>query len=401
VRPDPARVPVVRPAAPAATPDKPVALTHHARPKPPHAAVPPDLASALRPGHQVDVSAIPVHRGPEVAAEARTLGARAFARGGEVFLPADAGPLDTPRARGLLAHELVHAVQQRTLGTTLPAPDSPAGRALEAEAVAAEHAHAGPAAPAPLVHPSLTQVIGQAARTVGVQLAPLAPQTIEPPVPSPPSTSDSGRAPEPADEPARPAAAGRTIEEWTAPEPDRDEQPVEDRPAFDEASQDQAMSAQILQVINVERAASGLPSLTALDAPAMDLVRQTVTDQTPGRPAGPPAAAQTWAGTTAEHPTWPAAAALVLAGGTRTEPEPRQPPPATAPVPPPVAPVAEPPVAAPAPVATSAVPDETPIEVDRIDLEALAARLYDRLRSRIRMELLIDRERAGLLTDFR
>jgi hypothetical protein len=60
-------------------------------------------------------------------------------------------------------------------------------------------------------------------------------------------------------------------------------------------------------------------------------------------------------------------------------------------------PVATPP--APAPAATE--PDAAPIELDRLDLETLAARLYDRLRSRIRMELLIDRERAGLLTDFR
>jgi hypothetical protein len=34
-------------------------------------------------------------------------------------------------------------------------------------------------------------------------------------------------------------------------------------------------------------------------------------------------------------------------------------------------------------------------------MEELSARLYDRLRSKLRLELLIDRERAGLLTDFR
>ncbi|MCX2954580.1 eCIS core domain-containing protein [Lentzea sp. NEAU-D7] len=41
------------------------------------------------------------------------------------------------------------------------------------------------------------------------------------------------------------------------------------------------------------------------------------------------------------------------------------------------------------------------IPADQIDIEDLANHIYDQLRSRLRMELLIDRERAGLLTDFR
>jgi hypothetical protein len=36
-----------------------------------------------------------------------------------------------------------------------------------------------------------------------------------------------------------------------------------------------------------------------------------------------------------------------------------------------------------------------------IDLDELTLRLYDRIRSRLRLELLLDRERAGLLSDFR
>jgi hypothetical protein len=35
------------------------------------------------------------------------------------------------------------------------------------------------------------------------------------------------------------------------------------------------------------------------------------------------------------------------------------------------------------------------------ELDDLARQLYDRLRSRLRMELLVDRERAGLITDLR
>jgi predicted nucleic acid-binding protein len=38
---------------------------------------------------------------------------------------------------------------------------------------------------------------------------------------------------------------------------------------------------------------------------------------------------------------------------------------------------------------------------DPVELDELAVRLYGRLRSKLRFELLVDRERAGLLTDFR
>ena len=41
------------------------------------------------------------------------------------------------------------------------------------------------------------------------------------------------------------------------------------------------------------------------------------------------------------------------------------------------------------------------VVVDDIDLEELTAKLYDRIRSKLRLELLLDRERAGLLSDFR
>lgn len=109
---------------------------------PPIAAVPevapPALAEAVRREQGVDVSDVPIHRGPEATAAAQALGARALARDGEVLLPSEAGPLDRPVARGLLAHELTHAAQQRVLGAGLPAEDSAAGMALEAEAVAAE-----------------------------------------------------------------------------------------------------------------------------------------------------------------------------------------------------------------------------------------------------------------------
>ena len=140
------------PASAAARTPAPKALIHPRTPSrepasrpqepPPIAAVPevapPALAEAVRREQGVDVSDVPIHRGPEATAAAQALGARALARDGEVLLPSEAGPLDRPVARGLLAHELTHAAQQRVLGAGLPAEDSAAGMALEAEAVAAE-----------------------------------------------------------------------------------------------------------------------------------------------------------------------------------------------------------------------------------------------------------------------
>lgn len=46
-------------------------------------------------------------------------------------------------------------------------------------------------------------------------------------------------------------------------------------------------------------------------------------------------------------------------------------------------------------------PDTSTVDMNKIDMDELASRLYDRVRSRLRLELLVDRERAGLLTDFR
>ena len=109
--------------------------------------VPAELLDAVRWAQGVDVSDVPIRRDPEVADEARTLGARSFTRDAEVFLPPEHGSPQEPVARGLLAHELTHAAQQRALGSALPPEDSDAGRALEAQAVAAERWARGLSAP--------------------------------------------------------------------------------------------------------------------------------------------------------------------------------------------------------------------------------------------------------------
>jgi hypothetical protein len=50
---------------------------------------------------------------------------------------------------------------------------------------------------------------------------------------------------------------------------------------------------------------------------------------------------------------------------------------------------------------TTATPAHHHVDINDLDLEELSARLYSRLRSRLRLELLVDRERSGQLTDYR
>jgi hypothetical protein len=112
--------------------------------------VPDDLRTIIRDAYGHDVGDQLVQRGPEVTDEARRLGARAFARDGDVFVPIEEGPLDQAHAKSLLAHELTHLVQQRRRSAPLPADGSPEAQALEAEAQRAERFVRGdPGAPAP------------------------------------------------------------------------------------------------------------------------------------------------------------------------------------------------------------------------------------------------------------
>ncbi|MBI2910610.1 MAG: DUF4157 domain-containing protein [Chloroflexi bacterium] len=95
------------------------------------------------PGPSGDVR---VHAGPDAAAMAARLGARAFTSGREIWL----GPGESPTDARLMAHELAHVAQQadgRVAGQ--PGHVRPAGDALEreAEGVAAQ----GTGAPASLV----------------------------------------------------------------------------------------------------------------------------------------------------------------------------------------------------------------------------------------------------------
>ena len=91
-----------------------------------------------------DFSDVRVHTGGEAARLSRSLGARAFTTGADVFFGEGAGPGD----RGLLAHELTHVVQQRGVSGGGPLTVGPADDAYEAEAEATARAVSGGAAPA-------------------------------------------------------------------------------------------------------------------------------------------------------------------------------------------------------------------------------------------------------------
>lgn len=160
--------------------------------------VPGDLADSLRRAYGVDVSDILVSRGPRASQQARDLGARAFTRSGEVVLPPEAGPIERPQTRALLAHELTHAAQQRVLGPSLPTPDSAAGIALEQQARAVEQlvltppGYQPPAPPAPVPGTQVQRQTEEIATSLptGNAFDPFAllPQqpSAEPPAPPPP-----------------------------------------------------------------------------------------------------------------------------------------------------------------------------------------------------------------------
>jgi hypothetical protein len=67
-----------------------------------------------------------------------------------MFIPAEAGPLDSPDGKSIVAHELTHVAHQHWSGGVLPPEDTAEGRQLEAEAQTAERFFRGdPGAPPP------------------------------------------------------------------------------------------------------------------------------------------------------------------------------------------------------------------------------------------------------------
>ncbi|MEU7982222.1 DUF4157 domain-containing protein [Micromonospora sp. NPDC049081] len=364
-----------RPGPAPSTGQGPGSLAHRAGPPPTAVGdpelpeqVPAALVDGFRQRYGVDVAAVPVWRGAAATEVVQQAGARAATRGGEVLLPASAGPLDAPPARALLAHELAHVVQQRAFGATPPAESTGVGRDLEARALAAEHAFGDGGGPG-----------------VGGPLPPAAP-------------TPAGAAPTPAGAAgtwgitpgggltwqAKPGAGGVPPAALTGP------------PA--------ALTGPSVALTGPSAAAHPLQR-ASMDTPAtLDDLRALVRgeldqqqDQAADPPAGPPSDALR-----AEVAAATAAPAIDRSAGRiaevrdaveRLRAELRT--------------VADRGRVTAARLDQEAdrVPDRSPgrpVDLENPDdLEELAGRLYGRLRGRLRQELLVDRERSGRLTQFR
>ena len=269
------------------------------------------------------MSDVPVRRGRAVSRQAARLDAAAFSRDGAVYLPDAAGPLNQAAAGALLAHELTHVVQQRTLGSALPSEASPEGQALEEQALATQRWFLG-AADAP-----------GASGAVGAARA--APALVLP----------RGAAA------TRPARAPIMRHLQLAPAASASE-PAEVSPAFLPVNPAGEPGVQRQPAGPAAPSTAAGPASTEWHAGYPAPMLASVIEQTEGPAASDAAIAD--------------AHDRIAELGTR---------------------IAD-------------LADQRHIDPDDpVGLDELATKLYGRLRSKLRLELIVDRERAGLLTDFR
>lgn len=428
----------------------------------PAVAVPTELIQALRSAYGAEIGDVPVRSGPAARDEARAREARAYAADNEVVLGAEPG--DPTVRRALIAHELVHLVQQRDLGSALPDESSPAGRALEADAVAAEHAVLTGRPLPPLRHRALGGPPPGKVRALAgrVQRAPLThpdtttpstgtgpagdPATTSPSTPTAPGTPTASGTPTTPTAPTTPSAStgsgtptnpggatgtgtdttttttqpagwagfgqlvgnsmeAITLAEWGIADDTTDagggggggggrrSTPGGRRSGAQSTVDDDPWRLRQTTRARFERlgevVSHDLGGIMA--APwgiDIDQVQQqqsgTVTGSGTGSGSG--SAAGSTAGTAGTHTTGTPAAD---GHGGATQPDGHHGHGGMGPA------VHTDPSR---PLSPTGRPQ---IDTDDLDLDELAGRLYDRLRSRLRMELLLDRERAGLLTDFR
>jgi hypothetical protein len=311
------------------------------------------VAAAVGRLHRADVSDVRIERGDEAERLTATAKARAVTRDGEVFIPAAQGSLETGRGGGLLAHELTHVIQQRRLGRSVPLEHSPQGRRLEAEASMTEaHVRGDLGAPAP------------------------PPAASQPPAPAPQPQTPSTR-----DDDDVAVATVRDIED------------------------DLVASGRAFRMpdgsLVFPGSGSHLREQRSSPAQPQVVMQRAPDDPAPADAIGPtpPESTRTFAA--------PGTTYLPPAQGQNPSPamplSPSSPSPAPAPSIALEAAIADlTPASSPAAVAASAS-DGAPVthEAPPIDLDDLARRVYGQVRIQLRSELLIDRERAGLLTDFR
>jgi hypothetical protein len=270
-------------------------------------------------------------------------------RGGEVFIPASEGRLDSGPGSGLLAHELTHVIQQRRLGRSVPLEHSHAGRRLEADAAMTErHVRGDLGAPAPQ------------------------PTAVEQPAQAP-------TAPQPAGDEREDAATAREIQDELVASGHAFRMP--DGSLVFPGGGGHLPEQRVMPV------QSGVAIQRAPDEPS---------------PADSPGAAPSAAPDAAPAPgssSWSVPLRAPRPGPSA--PFVAQPAPAAAQQPLERAPSSA--AAAPAPTTPANAAEAASVaeEAAPIDIDDLARRVYGQVRTQLRSELLIDRERAGLLTDFR
>jgi nucleoid-associated protein YgaU len=141
------------------------------------APLPPAVRSKFEGGLGADLSDVRVHTGSESAAAAESVGARAFAVGSDVHFGRGEFDPDSQAGQRLLAHEVVHTVQQRGAGgppvaqhkLEVSAPGDAAE--VEADAIADSLVAGGPAA-AP---PRMSQPVARAQRAMIYRKPPTGP----------------------------------------------------------------------------------------------------------------------------------------------------------------------------------------------------------------------------------
>ncbi len=306
----------------------------------------------------VDLGFVPLVRSPQVDRAAAELGARAFTSGGAVHLPAGAGPVDGAEAQALLAHELAHVAQQRALGP-LASEVGAHGGELEAIALAAERVMRGEA----VDFPGPGGVLGSLARpgaTSGLAAA------------GPGSGTGTTHGPAAA-QPTNGLAGGLS---WT---PDAGFHSM-----TASAQQDHTADTMISEAIPPQRSTQRAPLVTP------DEVYASTDDLPPVTPSIEPPEPPDFV----ERALSPAQLTEQLAGlrarvddGQGTD-DPQQP-------------SGQLTAAQIAAHVSRYLSGRFVSMEDPHELDLLAGRIYDRLRSRLRTELLVDRERSGLLTEFR
>jgi peptidoglycan/xylan/chitin deacetylase (PgdA/CDA1 family) len=116
-----------------------------------------ETRALLEPRFAHDFSRVRVHTSPEAAACADRLGAQAYTVGKAIVFATGRYAPDTPQGLGLLAHELVHTVQQGNAESLDPVPLAPEGGHAESNANALFRAAARrePLPPAAVLAPAV------------------------------------------------------------------------------------------------------------------------------------------------------------------------------------------------------------------------------------------------------